>query len=221
MKSIQEQKMALAAYTAENSGIQQLSSHQLELLKKLIEVLGPIEEIARSISADLASKFIIIPYIFILIRTLEKNTDDSGIRTMKGELLHSLKSHFSGIEEKKELSLATFFDPRFKDKLFSGNIIKATIKEMLLEEMSTLVTESTDVQNAETKGPTRPKTLCPLNSSVLLDVFCEIVAESNEEQSASSGKVDRYLSILIIDFKSGDPYLWWSQHSYEFPILSN
>jgi len=57
---------------------------------------------------------------------------------MKRELLHSLKVHFNGIEEKKRLSLATFLDPRFKDKFFSNNIIKATIKELLLEEMSTL-----------------------------------------------------------------------------------
>ena len=34
MKSVQEQKMALAAYAAENSSIQQLSSHQLDILKK-------------------------------------------------------------------------------------------------------------------------------------------------------------------------------------------
>ena len=136
---------------------------------------------------------------------------------MKGELLHSLKSR---IEEKKELSLVTFHDPRFKDN-FSGNIIKATIKEMVLEEMSTLATESTNVQNAEAEGPTRPKRFCPLNSCVLLDVFSEIVAESNEEQPASSVEVDIYLSMPIIDFKSGNPYyLWWSQHSHEFLILS-
>ena len=58
MKSIQEQKMALAAYAA---SIQQLLSHKLDLLKKCIEVLDPIEEITRSISADLASISIIIP----------------------------------------------------------------------------------------------------------------------------------------------------------------
>ena len=61
MKSIQEQKMALAAYAAENSSIQQLSSLQLDLLKKCIEVLGPIEEI--TISAYLASISIIILYV--------------------------------------------------------------------------------------------------------------------------------------------------------------
>ena len=75
--------MALAAYVAESNSIQQLSSHQLDLLKKCIEVLSPIEEITRSISADLASISIVIPYICILTRTLQKTSDDSGIRTMK------------------------------------------------------------------------------------------------------------------------------------------
>ena len=136
---------------------------------------------------------------------------------MKAELLHSLKLRFSGIEENKELSLAAFLDPRFKDKFFSGNIIRATIKEMLVEEMSTF---AADVQNTEPEGPTRPKRFCPLNSSVLLDVFSEIVAESNEDHPVSTSEMDRYLSVPIINFKTGDPYLWWSQHGQEFPILS-
>ena len=74
----------------------------------------------RSISAELALISIVIPYIRILTRTLEKNENNSGIRTMKGELLKSLKSHFAGIEERKELCLATLLDPRFKDNFFLG-----------------------------------------------------------------------------------------------------
>ena len=35
----------------------------------------------------------------------------------------------------------------------------------------------------------------------------------------STSEVDRYLTVPIIDFKTGDPYLWWSQHGQEFPIL--
>ena len=88
---------------------------------------------------------------------------------------------------------------------------------MLVEEMSTF---TIDVQNTEPEGPTKPKRLCPLNSSVLLDVFSEIVAESNEEQSMPTSEVERYLGMAIIDFKVGDPFIWWSQHSQEFPILS-
>ena len=223
LKSIQEQKMALAAYAAENGGIQQLSSNQLDLLRKCIEILSPVEEITRSISADLASISVIIPYVRILKRTLEKNTDDSGIRTMKTELLHSIKLRFTGIEENKVLSLATYLDLRFKDKFFSGNIIKATIKEMLLEEMSIIANASLSNTDSEIEGPSKSKRLCPLQSTVLLDVFSEIVADSNEtndDHPVNAGEVDRYLNVPIIDFKTGDPYLWWSQHHQEFPFLS-
>jgi len=76
-----------------------LNSFNLDIMKRVIEILSPIEEITRSISADLASVFIIIPYLCILTRALEKNNDDSGIQTMKSELLHSLKVRFTGIEE--------------------------------------------------------------------------------------------------------------------------
>ena len=64
--------MVLAAYAAENSGVQQLSSHQLDVMKRVIEILSPVEEITRSISADLAVISIVIPYIRILTRALEK-----------------------------------------------------------------------------------------------------------------------------------------------------
>lgn len=173
--------------------------------------MSPVEEITRSIFADLASISVIIPYVRILKRTLEKNTDDSGIRTMKTALLHSIKLCFTGIEENKVLSLATYLDPRFKDKIFSGNIIKATIKEMLLEEMSIIANASLSSTDSEIEGPSKSKRLCPLQSTVLLDVFSEIVADSNEtddDHPVNVGEVDRYLNVPIIDFKTGDPYLW-------------
>ena len=139
-QSILEQKMALAAYCAENDNFQQLSTHQLVLVRKCVDILSPIEEITHSISARLACVSIVIPYIRVLIRTLEKNDEDSGVRTMKSQIIHSLRSRFAGVEERRELALATMIDPRFKDKFFSGNIIKATIKEWLLEEITNVTT---------------------------------------------------------------------------------
>ena len=53
-QSILEQKMALAAYCAENDNIQQLPTHQLVLVRKCVNIISPIEEIIRSISARLA-----------------------------------------------------------------------------------------------------------------------------------------------------------------------
>ena len=141
--------MALAAYCAETGSIQQLTPHQLELMRKCIDILSPIEEITRSISADLASISLVIPHVRILTRTLEKNENDSGIRTMKGELLKSLKFR---LEERKELCLATLLDPRFKDKFFSGNIIRVTVREMLVDEMSSLIVTTSENADEE-PGP--------------------------------------------------------------------
>ena len=98
-------------------------------MRKFVDILSPIEEITHSISAELASISIVIPYIRILTRTLEKNENDNYIRTVKEELLKSLKSCFAGIEERKELCLATLLNPRFKDKMFFLGILSGLQSE--------------------------------------------------------------------------------------------
>ena len=47
----------------------------------------------------------------------------------------SLNSWFAGIEDNKLLCLATLLDPRFKDKFFANNIIRASAQDMLEEEL--------------------------------------------------------------------------------------
>ena len=88
---------------------------------------------------------------------------------------------------------------------------------MLLDEMSLLSEGSNSTNDSEVEGPSGSKRLCPLKSTVLLDVFSEIVDDSSEDHSGITGEVDRYLSEPITDFKTGDPYLWWLQHAQEFP----
>ena len=56
---------------------------------------------------------------------------------MKAQILHSLRSPLQD-KERKELALAIILAVRFKDKFFEGNIIKATIKEQMLEETTSV-----------------------------------------------------------------------------------
>ena len=87
LQSIAEQKMALAAYSSEY-GITQLSSHQLDIVSKIISALNPVEEITKSISAKAASVSAIIPFIWMLLeKSLEKQHDDRGVQTMKKDML--------------------------------------------------------------------------------------------------------------------------------------
>ena len=130
-QSVLEQNMAIAACCAKNDNIQQLSTYQLGLVIKSVDILSPTEEVTHSISARLASISIVIPYIHVLIRTLEKNEDDSGICTMKSQILHSLRTHFTGVEGRKELALTTL-DPRFEDRFFGGEYYKGYCKGIVV-----------------------------------------------------------------------------------------
>ena len=76
-------------------------------------MLSPVEEVTKSIYKVIATHSAVIPNIRALLWSWEKQDDDQGIRTMKEEMIKSLKTRFAGIEENKLLSIATMLDPRF------------------------------------------------------------------------------------------------------------
>ena len=117
--------MSLAAYATQYS-IPQLTANQLDLVDKVITASSPIEEMTKAVSVNAASVSLIIQFVRMLSKTMEKRHDDKGVQTMKSEMLASLKRRFSDIEKSKCLVIATLFDPRFKDKFFSG-----LVKELL------------------------------------------------------------------------------------------
>ena len=121
IQSVVEQKMAIAAYGADGS-IPVLSASQLDIATKVINTLTPIEEITRNISAEADSISQVIPLVRALAKVLEKEVEDTGVRSMKNKMLDSLRSRFNDIEEKDFLVIATLLDPRYKDKFFSSGL---------------------------------------------------------------------------------------------------
>jgi len=73
LESVHKQKMALTAYATEHGGIAMLNSHQLEIVRKVILGLKPIEEVIWIISACISA---VIPLVRILEKMLSKNDDD-------------------------------------------------------------------------------------------------------------------------------------------------
>ena len=80
-------------------------SNQLDIVGKVITALSPIEEITKVVSANAASVSLIIQFVWMLSKTMEKRQDDKGVQTMKSEMLASLKRRFSVSENllKKEV----------------------------------------------------------------------------------------------------------------------
>ena len=221
VESILEQKMALAAYAAENN-IQQLTPSQLEIARKMALVLSPVEEVTKSISKETATLSVVIPNIRVLLRSWEKQEDDVGIRTMKLEMIKSLKSRFAGVEENRLLSIATILDPRFKDKFFASNIIKTSVKEMLDEEMQKIVDEDNSIVSREQSVSSRSSTPSPKRAKkdTLLTMYSEIIENSGASASVSLDEVECYLGEPLLDYKSGNPFKWWGENNARFPILA-
>ena len=130
LKSIVEQKMSLAAYGSDGS-IPVLTSAQLDLANKVIEILLPVEEITRTISEEKACISAIIPMVRVLKKTLEQPGEDRGVHSMKSAMLDSLQKRFSDIEQTDFLVLSTLLDPRYKDKFFSSVNSRACAKDLL------------------------------------------------------------------------------------------
>ena len=223
IESILEQKMALAAYSTENS-IAQLTPVQLELAKRIALVLSPVEEVTQSISKETATLSVMIPNICVLLRSWEKQDDDQGIRTMMGELMKSLKSKFAGIEENRLLSIAIMLDPRFKDKFFASNISKTTVKEMLEEEIQKIAPGEDFL--SQSRQEARPSTPSPpmqkrARKDTLLAMYTEIIEDSGSSSSSySADELKLFLSEPLVDYKTGSPFKWWHDNKGRFPLLA-
>ena len=78
----------------------------------------------------------------MLSKTLQKHHNDSGVRTMKSEMLCSLNRRFSSVGDNQHLVLASLLDPRFKNKFFDGPKQQAKAKEILLGELRKLTADT-------------------------------------------------------------------------------
>ena len=222
LQTIYEQKTALAAYATEHGSITMLSPNQIELTRKLIAALEPVEEITKMVSTDTASISVLIPLVKILKKALSKHDDDSGIQTMKLEMLTSLERRFDDIEESQLLLMATCLDPRFKDKFFSSEG-KGLARKCMIDNIV-----DTDVE-VEPQSK-RPRTEFSNDSSVegestskVWECLTEILHDCGATTDSDGGKeimVDQYFSEPLIDYKKGNPYTWWYNNRLRYPLLA-
>ena len=122
-----------------------------------------------------------------------------------------------GLKKRKNWPWLLYWIPG-SDRFFAGNIIKATVKEMLIEEMSSF---SDSIKGSDEPGPSQPKRMCPVKSAVLLDVISETVTDSIGDTLATTTELEKFLSEPLLDYKTGNPYTWRDQNSKRFSVLSN
>ncbi|XP_065891626.1 zinc finger BED domain-containing protein 4-like [Dysidea avara] len=222
LQTVYEQKMALAAYATEHGGITMLTPNQIDLTKKIIAVLEPVEEITKMISKDSASISMLIPSVKILEKAFNKHDDDSGIQTMKGEMLKSLETRFDDIEESELLLIATCLDSIFKDKFFSREAKRLASKCVIDNAVDPDVEVEPQSKRPRTESST-DSSVDNTSTSEVWECFTEILHDSGATTDTDGGKeamVDRYLSEPLIDYKTGNPYTLWNNNKLRYPLLA-
>ena len=220
VKSISEQKMALAAYCTD-SDLPALTTKQLELAEKIIAALSPIDEITKSVSSSSASISVIIPFVKMLDKTLKKHHDDLGVRTMKNAMLASLSRRFKDVEQNVPLVIACLLDPRFKDRFFSSVSKQAEARKILIEEMEQEKARQVESDTDAAHEP--PSKRANRETTELWQSFNEILEESGasaEGLSSDNSVLEQYLSEPLLEFHSSNCLTWWKSNKARFPLLA-
>lgn len=152
LERILEQKQALNTYAMEHD-IPVLNGYSYTLISNVIRLLKPFEEITTMCSSDKEMMSSVIPAVATLKTYLSKEEKDAGVKTMKGELKNSLVTRFAADGnmnlQDPNLQIATFLDPRYKDKFLGAE--KENVMMKMVQELIEIENKSQDNAGQETE----------------------------------------------------------------------
>ena len=243
-----EQKPAITIMCASSAGPRVgLSTAEWCMMSELIQILQPLEEATRELSAEqrvCCSN--IIPLPNALLFKLRKNVvdddetqvpddDETQVPESQGSsvptseesqqvvvgLNASIERRWLNYEEDRIYSICTLLDPRFKEVCFtSAALVRA--KRLFLSIMRALtqgdsVTSSASVVNDDQEDVPIKKMKC------LWDSFDELKKKKSTDLSTNQDKDEKELSLYCsaeyIDRKE-DPLAWWKGNKSRFPTLA-
>ncbi|XP_065895773.1 zinc finger BED domain-containing protein 4-like [Dysidea avara] len=245
---IKSTKAIVAFYNRSTKGPRvSLSTAEWCMMSELIQILQPLEEATRELSAEqrvCCSN--IIPLPNALLFELRKNVvdddetqvpddDETQVPESQGSsvptseesqqvvvgLIASIEWRWLNYEEDRIYSICTLLDPRFKEVCFtSAALVRA--KRLLLSIMRALtqgdsVISSASVVNDDQEDVPIKKMKCLWNS------FDELKKKKSTDLSTNQDKDEKELSLYCsaeyIDRKE-DPLAWWKGNKSRFPTLA-
>lgn len=218
LERVLEQKQALVMYSSDCTTFTVPSSVQWQLMSKVIALLAPMEELTRQVCLGNSCASIIIPAVSTLIRCYTKDSDDSGVQTMKNELKEQIESRFSQIENNEILSVATLLDPRFKDRYFQNGAAKeaakATVMRLLQERQQLQLTQHGS-SGSEINGPPDVK-----RCKSVWDCLDEEHGATSGQQQDGVVEFHMWLPLACEDRHSCDVLAYWEANKGKFPNVA-
>ncbi|KAJ3607293.1 hypothetical protein NHX12_025603 [Muraenolepis orangiensis] len=226
LKSLLEQKRALATYVADFDLPDTFSASQWGLIENMLSLLEPFEELTQKISKASTSAADVIPSVMALKRFLGNEVAlDHGVKTSKATLLEAVSRRFAEMEKEPLYSLATIIDPRYKDRLFS-NEVKAEVKGRLLDllveqqppDQAPGASAASDTDEPVEKVP-RVGWISSMLDEIMEEAGPEPQAHGDDNTAAVQSQVALYLSEPAISM-SAQPLAYWRAKQGRFPALT-
>ncbi|XP_045466315.1 zinc finger BED domain-containing protein 4-like [Harmonia axyridis] len=223
LERLLEQKEAITLYITNNDGLTNLTYSEWELVKNILNILRPFEEITKTASKEQCCISEVIPLVVTLKEYLSKEGPIfAGVGTMKNELLTSLERRLGEtIFQRENLYVATFLDPRFKMNFFpkdtKGQILTC-IKNLIKRKYNTVA--EVDLESSEDDNIP----LSDLNKeNTFWGTFDSIASTSTEttktkNMQAWENEVITYLECSTQP-KDKSPFEWWEAEKKKFPCL--
>jgi len=214
-----EQKKPLILYTADND-IALPTSHQWTLLARALGILSPIERATRDVSADASLASDVVPMVVAIKRALQRITDDSGVQTMKKEMLAEIDSRFGHITKEPLYAIATLVDPRYRGKLFSDRELDEPTKRVteLVEQLATTTMTSRVASEPDSEPVVKRARLDDVSPLDLLDA--DLQADAVRPESSAADEVADFLRQTNIT-RQQDPLEWWKLHEKGYPRVAD
>jgi len=187
LRRLLEQKKAIIHYSTEHDISATLTKHQWGLLEKVVEMLRPFEEITRQIISDEAMLADVVPIVTAVKMTLAKQTNDSGVQTMKSVMLAEIDERFTDMYEQRLYVVASMVDPRYKSKMLNESQ-KKLATAMLIEEVTNVIANSTQDDTTAAAPPNKKQRIEPEASSVSVhNVLDELLMHGVASSAQSTG----------------------------------
>jgi len=187
-----------------------LTSEEWVLLDEISQVLEIFYLVTLTLSKETSTLSEVIPVLRSVSTYLEKEVNKSNKSEIAEKLLSKMNERFSEYEQNKLLLLSTILDPRFKDRVFSGEYEKFQAQNNLKLELDVIYRNVTDTS---TVSPEIESEVVTINQHPLeKSIFSHILPDHREPMQCNSNEaeIEKYLTEDLIDEKE-NIYEYWSK----------
>ena len=206
-----------------------ISMEKMDVIKEIIEILRPFEQVTREMSAD---SYVSISKIIPLSKALQRLTviTDGVGGTLSEKLSARMRRKFLSIEENRLLANSTLLDPRLKKLAFADDSAAGRAARFISSEAAAHQSRDNDDTSPESSNSdrhTEQEDTTQVGNSGANETLWQLLDRrvADNETLRNPGinattEMQQYMKNQNLKRKE-DPIAWWKEHSSSYPLLQN